>query len=75
MKRRIDVKWCVIHLCFGRDRLQDEVKQILILPIVVFCFLSAYMLRLSNHTFSAAQIKCVVEFKNKHGVTFKYNTR
>ena len=50
MKRRIDVKWCVINLCFGRDRLKDEVKQLLILPIVVFCVLSAYILRLSNHT-------------------------
>ena len=48
MKWWIDVKWCVIHLCFGRDQLKDEVKQLLILPIVVFCFWSAYILRLSN---------------------------
>ena len=39
----------IINLCFGRDQLKDEVKQLLILPIVVFCFLSAYILRLSNH--------------------------
>ena len=49
MKWWIDVKWCVINLCFGRDQLKDEVKQLLILPIVVFCFLSAYILLLSNH--------------------------
>ena len=39
----------VINVCFGRDRLKDEVKQLLILPIVVFFVLSAYILRLSNH--------------------------
>ena len=50
MKRWIDVKWCVINLCFGPDRLKDEVKQLLILRIVVFCISSAYILRLSNHT-------------------------
>ena len=47
--RHPHIRWCVIKLCFGRDQLKDEVKQLLILPIVVFCFLSAYILRLSNH--------------------------
>ena len=53
MKRWIDVKWCVINLCFGWDRLQDKVKQ-LILPIAVFCILLAYILRLSNHVFGCS---------------------
>ena len=42
------------------DRFKDEVKQLLILPIVVFCVLSAYILRLSNHMFSAAQIQVII---------------
>ena len=29
--------------------MKDEVKQLLILLIVIFCVLSAYILRLSNH--------------------------
>ena len=30
------VKWCVINFCFSRDQLKDEVKQLLIIPIVIF---------------------------------------
>ena len=36
VKWKINVKWHVVNLCFDRDRLKDEVKQLLILPIVIF---------------------------------------
>ena len=74
MKRWIDVKWCVINLCFGRDRLKDEVKQLLILPIVVFHVLSAYILCVSNHisVFGCSDPGCYFRFVGLLQVLVQY---